>query len=89
MAAFFVGIMRKKSRLKLFCIGVDHLKGVVVVAQNTKLLVSAKSQVPRAKQSIQGRRLRGSVQVERDVRVVFVAWLGFFTLVLLVVFCTE
>ena len=89
MATFFNTVVRKECRLKLFRIRVEPFVSVLVVAQYAELLVRPKGQMPVAEAAVQGRRLRGSVQVERDVRVVFVAWLGFFTLVLLVVFCTE
>ena len=62
---------------------------VLVVAQHAQLLVRPKRQVPVAKPAVQGGGLRGSVQVERDVRLVLMAWFGFFSLVRLVVFSTE
>ena len=89
MAAFFVGIMRKKSRLKLFCIGVDLLFSVHIVPQHAQLLVRAKGQMPVAKAAVQGCGLRGRVQVECNVRFVFMTGFWYFALMSLVVLCPQ
>ena len=89
MAAFFVGIMRKKSRLKLLCIGVDLLFSVHIVPQHAQLLVRAKGQMPIAKAAVQGCGLRGRVQVECNVRFFLVTGFWFVALMMLIVLCPE